>query len=152
MRTPAWPIPNDDEQGLEFDLEVTPDWRIRDAVRTLLAPDDSVVVEDAVLVTDEMVANAREHARPPWRCRLTVFAGSGRLRIEVDDGGRGDPYVREPDLTGGRGMILLDRLALAWGVVHHQRFKTVWAELPLDRPRLSPVAPAPDPQDPAPGI
>ncbi|MFI9402049.1 ATP-binding protein [Nocardia sp. NPDC052316] len=154
MRKPARPIPSGDEQGLEFDLEVTPDRRIRDAVRTLLAPDVSVVVEDAVLVTDEMVGNAREHARPPRRCRLTVSAGSGRLRIEVDDGGPGDPHVRDPDLAGGRGMILVDRLAIAWGVVHHRHAKTVWAELPLDRPRLPPMAPlpSPDPPDRGPGL
>ncbi|MEV0248231.1 ATP-binding protein [Nocardia sp. NPDC050712] len=143
MTTPAWQVPGGDEQALEFDLDATPAWEIRDAVRALLAPDTSVVVEDAILIIDEMVANAREHGSPPWRCRLGLHTTPARLRVEVDDSNPADPHLRTPDTTGGRGMILLDRIATSWGIAHYGRFKTVWAELPLDYPRLPPMGAAP---------
>ncbi|MEV0246910.1 ATP-binding protein [Nocardia sp. NPDC050712] len=137
MTMPAWPVSGGNEQVLEFDLDTTSDRWIRDTVRDLLAPDtDVVVVDDAVLSVDEMVVNAREHGRSPWRCRLRLLADPARLRVEVDDSSTEDPFVRVPDAAGGRGMLLLERIAIEWGVIHYARFKTVWAEVPLDRPRF----------------
>ncbi|GAB2644637.1 ATP-binding protein [Nocardia goodfellowii] len=143
MGRPLWALSGHEEHGPEFDLETTAQWQIRDAVRTLLAPDTGVLVEDAVLVVDEMVANALEHGSAPWRCRLTVRADPARLRVEVDDSGPGEPRLRTPDVDGGRGLLVIDRLASSWGVSRYVRFKTVWAELPLDRPHLPPVTAAP---------
>ncbi|MEV6277860.1 ATP-binding protein [Nocardia sp. NPDC051832] len=143
MSGPLWALPGGEEQGQDFDLETTAQWQIRDAVRTLLAPDTGVLVEDAVLVVDEMVANAVEHGSAPWRCRLALHAAPPRLRVEVDDSGAGEPHLRTPDLHGGRGLIVIDRLASSWGVLRYGRFKTVWAELPLDRPNVPPINTAP---------
>ncbi|MFF2555226.1 ATP-binding protein [Nocardia sp. NPDC058058] len=147
MTGPLPVVPEDGGQVAQFDLEEMHGWQVREAVRELLAPGTGVTVEDAVLVIEEMVANAREHGRSPRRCRLELQPG--RLRVEVDDSGSGDPRVRTPDLAGGRGMIVIDRLATDWGVIHYEGFKTVWAELPLDRPRFSPLSKAfePNPRD-----
>jgi hypothetical protein len=41
--------------------------------------------------------------------------------------------MRTPDRSGGRGLVLVDRLASSWGVQHHADHKTVWAEVALDR-------------------
>ncbi|WP_194815908.1 ATP-binding protein [Nocardia sp. XZ_19_385] len=145
MSRPLWALPGGEEQGPEFDLETTAPWQIRDAVRTLLAPGTGVLVEDAVLVVDEMVANALEHGSSPWRCRFAVRTEPARFRVEVDDSGTGEPHLRTPDLNGGRGVLVINRLASSWGVVHYGRFKTVWAELPLDRPQVPPISAAPAP-------
>ncbi|WP_327140373.1 ATP-binding protein [Nocardia sp. NBC_01327] len=142
MTSPLWSHSGDDERAPEFDVDTTSGRLIRDAVRMLLAPDTGVVVEDAVLVVEEMVANAREHGGSPRRCRLRLQSGPNRLRIEVDDSGADDPRVRTPNSAGGRGMIVIDRLATAWGVIRHPEFKTVWAELPLDKPNYSPMSSA----------
>lgn len=62
----------------------------------------------------------------------TVTAcGPGTLRIEVDDTGAGEPQLRTPDSTGGRGLILIDRLAAAWAHTRHHGHKTVWTEVAL---------------------
>lgn len=143
MTEPLPVAPEDGGQLAQFDLEEMQGWQVREAVRGMLAPSTGVTVEDAVLVIEEMVANAREHGRSPRRCRLQLQPG--RLRVEVDDSGTGNPRVRTPDLSGGRGMIVIDRLALDWGVLQYEGFKTVWAELPLDRPRFSPLATAFEP-------
>ncbi|MEU8901384.1 ATP-binding protein [Nocardia sp. NPDC048505] len=120
-----------DSAALEFDLDLTFDHEIRQGVRELLAAEDNAVVNDAVLCTDELVTNARRHGDPPRSCRIFRRSGPDRLRIEVEDTGAATPRVRASDDHGGRGLLLLDRLALTWGVLTGPEFKTVWAELAL---------------------
>jgi anti-sigma regulatory factor (Ser/Thr protein kinase) len=115
-------------------LDGTPTGSVRGLVREVLAGRSGVVVEDAVLVVDELVTNALRHGEAPRRCRLVVLRRGDRLRIEVDDASPREPVIRTPDLTGGRGMVLVDGLAAEWGVDHHDDHKTVWAELVLTAP------------------
>ncbi|WP_326950133.1 ATP-binding protein [Amycolatopsis sp. NBC_01307] len=116
-----------------YDLDTTATREIRRHVRDLLASYRGIPVDDAVLVIDELVSNAHQHGQSPRTCRLT-FGGRGRsLRVEVDDASPHQPRIRTADETGGRGLMLVDRLAPAWGVTHHAHTKTVWAELALDR-------------------
>src|SRR2546423_1046990 len=74
---------------------------IRQVLRTLLDGRDGMVVDDAVLVTDELVTNALRHGGPPRSCRLLLVDGGTTLRIEVDDSTTTPPRFREPDSTGG---------------------------------------------------
>ncbi|WP_442790216.1 ATP-binding protein [Nocardia sp. CDC153] len=146
MTTPPWLSREDGERFQEFDLDVLPVWHIRNMVRALLVPGTGILVEDAVLVVDELVSNALAHGRPPWRCRVSLLSSPTRLRVEVDDCGAGEPYVATPGTApGGRGIVLVDCLANAWGVVRYPGFKTVWAELPLDRPNFRVANAAPPP-------
>ncbi|MEU8897205.1 ATP-binding protein [Nocardia sp. NPDC048505] len=122
----------DEISALDFDLDTTSDSEIRNAVRSLLVVETAALVNDAVLCTDEMVTNARRHGSPPRRCRILRRFNPERLRIEVDDAGAAAPRLRTPDDRGGRGILLLDRIALAWGVITGTGCKTVWAELALE--------------------
>ncbi|WP_416983171.1 ATP-binding protein [Streptomyces sp. T028] len=86
-------------------------------------------------VVAELAANAVTHGRVPGRdfeLRLLLLA-EDTLRIEVSDtrGDRGLRIVREPDAEGGRGLIVVTVLAVAWGVAEREVGKTVWAELRL---------------------
>ncbi|MEU4805632.1 ATP-binding protein [Actinosynnema sp. NPDC023587] len=114
------------------DLATTSNREIRRLVADLLHDHGGVVTEDAVLVVDELVGNARRHGTPPLRCRLSVLPR--RFRVEVDDTDQHRPRIRSADDTGGRGMVLVERLTAEWGVLHRRTHKTVWAELELDRP------------------
>ncbi|MEV6212727.1 ATP-binding protein [Kitasatospora sp. NPDC051914] len=85
------------------------------------------------LLADELVANAVEHARvPPGRLIWVRFELSGGLlRIEVHDASNGRPSVRmagEAD-EAGRGLWLVEQLAVAWGVRSRPGGvgKVVWA-------------------------
>ena len=82
-------------------------------------------------MVDELVSNARRHGAPPGCCRLTVLPH--RFRVEVDDADQRRPRRRSADHTGGRGMVLVERLTAEWGVLHQTTHKTVWAELSLDQ-------------------
>jgi anti-sigma regulatory factor (Ser/Thr protein kinase) len=83
----------------------------------------------SVLLTSELVTNALLHGR--GRVRLGILAGPMTVRIEVGDD---DPHhPRLPDQSGenesGRGILIVDQLASAWGVQDGVVGKTVWFEV-----------------------
>jgi two-component sensor histidine kinase len=114
---------------LTCDLDITSIRRVRELVRGLLDERLGVLRDDAVLVADELVSNAIQHGRGPRSCRLTLIGDGQGLRTEVTDSGPGEPHLRTPDSSGGRGLVLVDRLANSWGVEWFRGRKTVWAEL-----------------------
>ena len=93
-----------------------------------------------VLAVGELAANAVLHGRVPGRdsaLSLTCDAGRGVVRIEVTDTHPVLPVrkVPGPDVDGGRGLMLVDALALTWGTQGRPGpAKTVWAECALPRP------------------
>lgn len=89
------------------------------------------LVDDAVLLTSELVTNAVVHAGTAVQvvCRL---AGE-EVEVVVSDGdpGRMVPEPRQQEVvpaerTGGRGLLLPASLASAWGVTYGRAAKAVW--------------------------
>ncbi|MEW2049680.1 SpoIIE family protein phosphatase [Streptomyces sp. NPDC005476] len=98
------------------------------AVRTWGAGDRSDEVE---LVADELITNALMHTEGAAIVTLRVLTGTGhRLRVEVEDTSSALPRRREAGESGvsGRGLLLVDRLADAWGVEARGGGKCVWCE------------------------
>ncbi|MFF7635622.1 ATP-binding protein [Kitasatospora sp. NPDC008050] len=90
------------------------------------------------LVTSELVTNAVRHTTGPM-LTVAIYANPSMRRalVEVYDGSQAIPRARHaaPDAETGRGMFLVERLALAHGVERTERGKRVWAELALpERP------------------
>jgi serine/threonine-protein kinase RsbW len=84
--------------------------------------------DDAQLLLTEVVANGVIHARSTLGIQLTVE--HNLLRAEVSDDCPQTPILRQPDDTGGRGLLILSRVASRWGVLRHPGDgKTVWFEL-----------------------
>ncbi|MFI6416171.1 ATP-binding protein [Streptomyces sp. NPDC050842] len=92
-------------------------------------------VEDVLLLVSEVVTNACLHAGGPQE--LVLRHGDGRLRVEVADASPEHPRVlvgRSPALPGGHGLMVLDRLAGAWGSEAKgpgDVGKVVWVEVSL---------------------
>lgn len=87
----------------------------------------------ALLVT-EAVANAVVHGPADGEVSVDVHVSDGAVRVSVTDGSDALPVVRDvpPSAAGGRGVMLIDRLARRWGVDRHARGgKTVWFEVGL---------------------
>jgi CheY-like chemotaxis protein len=87
------------------------------------------LLDDALLVVSELVANAITHAASAPR--LSLSYQDGTLRIEVTDDGTGTPEPRAPSTTreGGRGLYLISAMASVWGTEEVDGGKVVWAEL-----------------------
>jgi anti-sigma regulatory factor (Ser/Thr protein kinase) len=99
----------------------------RTLVRWSTRPD---VIEDALLLTSELVSNVVRHA--DTACRVRVRHRSGTIRIEVEDHGGGRVVLRSPsaDQTDGRGIRIVAAIAQRWGnTVHTAGRHVVWFEL-----------------------
>ncbi len=105
--------------------------------------DQDALVDDAVLLTSELVTNAVLHAGTPVQvtCRLVGDEPAGALEIAVLDR---HPDQLRPDLphstaeaaerTNGRGLQLPSQLASAWGVTYAGAAKAVWFRMGLSGP------------------
>ena len=96
------------------------------------------VLDDAMLLTSELVTNAVRHTghSEDDPIQLTVFVDTDVLRVSVRDRGPGfDPTelaVRSED--GGLGLDLVRRLASRWGVSRVDDGTDVWFEIHLSDP------------------
>ncbi|MFJ3817461.1 ATP-binding protein [Streptomyces sp. NPDC090056] len=90
-------------------------------------------VEDVLLLVSEVVTNACLHAGGPEEFVLRY--ARGRLRVEVADLSSEPPRPRaprSPALPGGHGLMVLDKLAGAWGYEARgpgAAGKVVWLEV-----------------------
>jgi len=99
-------------------------------VRDLLDAWGAAEFEDAaVLLTSELVTNALLHARsaPELNVRLT----DGRLRVGVSDRTPVAPVRKRygKEAATGRGLLLVETMASAWGTEPSDDGKEVWFEL-----------------------
>ncbi len=118
------------------------EWTQRDAL-----------VDDAVLLTSELVTNAVLHAGTPVQvtCRLLGDLSDGAVEIAVLDRrpaqlrpDRPHTAAEAAERTNGRGLQLPSELATAWGVTYARAAKAVWFRLNLAG-RGRPAVPVPPP-------
>ncbi|MFD3381720.1 MULTISPECIES: SpoIIE family protein phosphatase [unclassified Streptomyces] len=90
-------------------------------------------VDSAVLLVSEMVTNVLVHtdADALLVAEMTGGAGGRRIRIQVSDGSDDLPHKRHPGelASSGRGLVLMELLADAWGVDPRGEGKSIWFEL-----------------------
>jgi anti-sigma regulatory factor (Ser/Thr protein kinase) len=81
------------------------------------------------LLVTELVANVVTHVGTPMTLR--VAHSPSTMRVEIDDSSTEVPVVHHPEAADehGRGVLLVDQLANAWGVESRDHGKTVWFEL-----------------------
>jgi anti-sigma regulatory factor (Ser/Thr protein kinase) len=90
-------------------------------------------VDSAVLLLSELLTNVLVHTDSDALLLAEVGGEKGerRLRVEVTDAGDDLPHKRRPGelASSGRGLVLTELLANAWGVVPRGRGKNIWFEL-----------------------
>ncbi|MFF3243042.1 SpoIIE family protein phosphatase [Streptomyces sp. NPDC002870] len=121
----------------------------RQQVRELLHDwTNSEQIDSAVLLVSEMVTNVLVHTDGTALLVAEVASGDAarRLRVEVADTGDELPHKLRPGemASSGRGLLLMEMLADAWGVDPRGEGKSVWFEL------YESAVPETDP-DPGPG-
>ena len=112
-------------------------WVVAEAAHAGAPADIQRVV---ALLASEVVTNAVKHGPRDGRVDVDVTRAGDRLRVSVRDESTRRPVRLEPGpaALSGRGVLLVDRLASAWGVEPEAGGKTVWFEVSLRR------RPAPD--------
>jgi anti-anti-sigma regulatory factor len=132
---PLGPSPRAAAAARRFVRDTCRYWRLAEADD----PDDPMdqrwaqeLVDGAVLVASELVTNAVVHTQEPmwlrleWHQEQLHLAVSDRLprllRLVVEPG--------DPEIEGGRGLLIVDQLASRWGVdLSRESGKVIWCVL-----------------------
>ncbi|SCD99967.1 SpoIIE family protein phosphatase [Streptomyces sp. OspMP-M43] len=106
----------------------------RQLVRELLHDwSDPEQVDSAVLMVSEMATNVLVHTDGDalMVAEISGEQGERRLRVEVADASDELPHRRRPGemASSGRGLVLMEMLADAWGVDPRGEGKSIWFEL-----------------------
>jgi anti-sigma regulatory factor (Ser/Thr protein kinase) len=88
-----------------------------------------VCIDEASLVISELVTNAVNAGCVDAVIMLDLHRH--RVRVGVTDDGEGLPHVQHPSASEGhgRGLQIVERLSLSWGVSQVPEGKLVWADL-----------------------
>lgn len=124
MTTTTAPAPVSDVMVLDHDSASVPAARACLAQRLAHLPHD--LLDDTLLVLSELLGNAVRHGSAPTTAGLGAPAGGvevrwslapGAVRLEVVDGGGGEPHVvdRGEQAVSGRGMAIVEALSHSWG-------------------------------------
>ncbi|WP_395359121.1 ATP-binding protein [Streptomyces sp. YH02] len=142
----------------------------------LTAEERDFAIEDVLLIVSEAVTNACLHAGGPTELVIRLAPAAprsdvtetgaetggesgaetgmaGDLRIEVNDRSSRIPVFRPrgaPGQPGGNGLIVIDRLARAWGAVPREAGKSFWVEVAAPVPANGPPS-GPEPSRAASG-
>jgi len=88
------------------------------------------IADHAALIATELTANVVQHART--RFTLSVRLRQHHLQITAQDHFRAVPVrVIAEEFGGGRGLLIIEGVAAAWGCVATSDGKAVWATLRL---------------------
>ncbi len=92
------------------------------------------LVDEAEIVTSELVSNAIRHARPlvDGTVRVRWKVKGETVEVEVTDGGGETPPRPAPRVlwaTSGRGLRIVRSVSHEWGVSDEKGNVTVWAAL-----------------------
>jgi anti-sigma regulatory factor (Ser/Thr protein kinase) len=106
---------------------------VRKCLRQWNAPELSETLE---MITSEAVTNALIHADSEVGVRMREYDDHVRLEVRDSDAHPPLPSAMSVSDEGeqaqaehGRGLVIVDSLATAWGSSPHGRGKTVWMEL-----------------------
>jgi GAF domain-containing protein/anti-sigma regulatory factor (Ser/Thr protein kinase) len=116
-------------------------------------PDDAGLVDDAVLLTSELVTNAVVHAGT--QVHVTCKLAASAVEVVVRDThparmvpGPGRDENIPAERTSGRGLLLPSALASTWGVSYGADAKAVWFRMGLSGRRTAQAEPGADPDAP----
>jgi anti-sigma regulatory factor (Ser/Thr protein kinase) len=112
---------------------------VTDIGQALGAP-EADILNDVALIVSELVTNAVQAGSGAVLTRLELHRDT--LHIAITDSAAGRPASKSPSATttSGRGLLIVDHLAIDWGVTYIEDGKTVWAVLPLPQDLTSALA------------
>ena len=131
---------------------------VRETLQSWLHPgpgpaEDTGLVDDAVLLTSELVTNAVVHAGTDVQVTCKLAGSAVEVVVRDSHPARMVPgpakYDQIPaERTGGRGLLLPSALASAWGVSYGTDTKAVWFRMGLGGEQAGPAEPGASPDAP----
>ncbi|UWZ49262.1 SpoIIE family protein phosphatase [Dactylosporangium matsuzakiense] len=107
----------------------------RDAIRTIAHERDlGSVLDEALLLVTELTTNSVVHAGTEVDLEITATDGSLTVTVLDFRPGAVTPVNAEPNgelPERGRGLLLVEQLATAWGTLHFSGGKGVWFRLDI---------------------
>ncbi|GGW25216.1 ATP-binding protein [Streptomyces alanosinicus] len=102
---------------------------VREVVESLGLGQQAPSSDDLELLAGELIANAVVHTEAP--CVVCLQWTGRRVRVEVTDADVREAEAKAPPPCAehGRGLLLVDMLAAAWGSQPCPAGKTTWFEL-----------------------
>jgi anti-sigma regulatory factor (Ser/Thr protein kinase) len=100
------------------------------------------------LLTTELISNVVRHT-DSRHIGLRASKDATGIRVEVTDNSPEPPSVQHPrtDQFSGRGLLLVERLASAWGTIPRPgKGKTVWFTLDTPPPTTTQYSPTASPK------
>jgi anti-sigma regulatory factor (Ser/Thr protein kinase) len=94
-----------------------------------LAKDAGADGEAAALLASELAANAVLHASSDFEVRVADDGEAFRVEV-VNDAPEMIVSLKDPSEESGRGLHIVNALALRWGTDVMEHEKVVWFELP----------------------
>jgi anti-sigma regulatory factor (Ser/Thr protein kinase) len=88
-------------------------------------------VDDAAMVTSELVTNALRAGAEQILLRLDAYDDVLRIAVRDDATGAVETTQTDPLALDGRGLRIVGMLAVRWGVDELPEGKLVWADLSL---------------------
>lgn len=109
-------------------------WLVATRARSWFAAAPGWDVDDVVMVVNELLTNALEHARSDAVLRMTLVRDT--LEVTVRDCSTDPPRPQpfSPSTSRGRGLQMIDALFDQWGWVPHDDGKVVWARVTRPAP------------------
>ena len=128
-----------DGAGLALDLDSVGRATWRAELRSVLGTTaDPATLEDVMLVTGELVANALEHGVSPASLEVLIDDTGGVLVSVLDHGPvlQLTPVPIALHAARGRGLVIVASLTSEWGVSATDHGKAVWGRVaPQDEAR-----------------
>jgi anti-sigma regulatory factor (Ser/Thr protein kinase) len=94
------------------------------------AGSDLETTEQVELLVSELVTNAVLHTGSGPRVTIELLRDAVKITVEDDSPALPTVNRESSDAVGGRGMLLVDRLAVTWGVERADGGKCVWFVVP----------------------
>jgi two-component sensor histidine kinase len=105
-------------------------------------PDIEGPVRDAATIASELVTNAVKAGSSVIELFLGLQESSVRIEVLDDADGTVVPIHAAPTDPRGRGLVVVEALALDWGVAAEDGTKQVWAEVAIPPRQPAPIGAA----------
>ena len=119
---------DDPDVRFEFENDDSAPRLARQALAKIFTGPDDPIADAVTLTASELVTNVVRHTDGSGVMQAWDPKPDVPLRLEVEDHDPMLPAIADAPVVGGLGLVVIDKVADAWGVDPTTDGKVVWAE------------------------